>query len=143
MKLKFGMIMMVSVLFTTMSFAQILGNGNNNNNGVNLGEWRLIGSAQAANGADHDVITCQGNDDFRKIKFKVTNSGVNIDRMVVTYDNGQHDQIEVKQEIQKGGESREIDLKGTGKRSLRKIEFWYDSKGILNGKAEVTVFGKK
>jgi hypothetical protein len=141
MKLKLSIAMMVCVLFTAMGSAQILGNNNNNKN--NLSDWRLIGSAQAASNADHDVITCQGNDDFRKIKFKVTNSAVNIDRMVVTYDNGQHDPIEVKQDIEKGGESREIDLQGSGKRSLRKIEFWYKSKGIFNGKAEVTVFGKK
>jgi len=141
MKLKLSMTMLVCILFSTMSFAQILGNNNKNNN--NLGDWRLIGTAQAASNADHDVITPQGNDDFRKIKFKVTNSAVKIDRMVVTYDNGQHDEIQVKQDIEKGGESREIDLKGTGKRSLRKIEFWYKSKGMFNGKAEVTVFGKK
>lgn len=45
--------------------------------------------------------------------------------------------------IKKGGESRQIDLKGAGKRSLRKIEFWYETKGVLQGKADVTVFGMK
>jgi len=36
-----------------------------------------------------------------------------------------------------------IDLRGAGKRSLRKVEFWYDTKGLLNGKADVTLFGMK
>jgi hypothetical protein len=48
----------------------------------------------------------------------------------------------VRQDIPKGGESRVIDLKGE-KRSIRTIEFWYDDKGFMNGKADVTVMGKK
>jgi hypothetical protein len=34
-----------------------------------------------------------------------------------------------------------VDLRGIGKRSVRKIEFWYETKGILNGQADVTLFG--
>ena len=63
--------------------------------------------------------------------------------MVVTYDNGAPDRIEVRQNIPRSGESRAIDLRGVGKRSIRKIEFWYETKGILNGRADVTVFGMK
>jgi hypothetical protein len=39
--------------------------------------------------------------------------------------------------------SRGFDLPSLGKRSIRKIEFWYETKGLLNGKADGTVFGKK
>jgi hypothetical protein len=64
-------------------------------------------------------------------------------RMVVTYDDkGAPENIDVRNEIPKDGESRVIDLKG-GKRRLRSVEFWFDTKGILNGKAEVTLFGMK
>ena len=41
------------------------------------------------------------------------------------------------------GESRVIDLQGVGKRSLRKVEFWYDTAGFLSGKADVMLFGMK
>jgi hypothetical protein len=64
-------------------------------------------------------------------------------RMVVTYDNGVPDNINVRQNIRQGGESRVIDLRGAGKRSLRRIDFWYDTLGLVRGKADVTVFGKK
>lgn len=138
MRLKLSITMLVCVMYASMSMAQHLpGNGNN------LGDWRLIGTVTADNKADHDVISFTAKkDDFHALKFKVTNSAVNIDRMVVTYDNGEPDRIEVREEIKEGGESRVLDLKG-GKRSLRKIEFWYDSKGFMNGKANVTVFGRK
>jgi hypothetical protein len=82
-------------------------------------------------------------DDFRKIKFKVTDAPLNMYHMVVTYENGQPDRIDVRQNISKGGESRVIDLKGRGTRRIRRIEYWYESKGLLNGTADITVFGMK
>jgi hypothetical protein len=108
------------------------------------GEWRLIGQTHADHGADHDSIIVKGPfDNFRKIKFKVTDAPLNMQHMVVTYDNGAPDKIDVRQNIPQGGESRAIDLRGIGKRSVRRIEFWYDTKGFLKGKADVTVFGMK
>jgi hypothetical protein len=108
------------------------------------GTWRLIGQTHADHAQDHDTIIVKGPyDNFRKIKFKVTDAPLNMQRMVVTYDNGAPDNIDVRQNIPQGGESRVIDLRGVGKRSLRRIDFWYDTKGFLNGKADVTVFGMK
>jgi len=108
------------------------------------GEWRLIGQTQADHAADHDSIIVKGPfDNFRKIKFKVTNAPLNMQHMVITYDNGQPDKIDIRQNIPQGGESRAIDLRGIGKRSVRRIDFWYDTKGFLKGKANVTVFGMK
>jgi len=110
----------------------------------NSGEWRLIGQTQADHAADHDSIVVKGPfDNFRKIKFKVTNAPLNMQHMVITYDNGQPDKIDIRQNIPQGGESRAIDLRGIGKRSVRRIDFWYDTKGFLKGKADVTVFGMK
>jgi hypothetical protein len=108
------------------------------------GSWRLIGQTQAQHTADHDTIIVKGPyDNFRAIKFKVTDAPLNMERMVVTYDNGTPDNLNVRENIRQGGESRVIDLRGAGKRSLRRIDFWYDIKGFLRGKADVTVFGKK
>jgi hypothetical protein len=108
------------------------------------GQWKLIGQTHADHGADHDTIVVQGPfDNFRRIKFKVTDAPLNMQRMVVVYDSGQPDKIDIRQNIPQGGESRVIDLKGIGKRSVRRIDFWYDTKGFLNGKADVTVFGMK
>jgi hypothetical protein len=108
------------------------------------GSWRLIGQTHANRGVDHDVIVVKGPyDNFRRLKFKVTDAPLHMHYMLVTYDNGQPDRIDVRQNIPKGGESRVIDLKGVGQRSLRKVEFWYDTKGLLNGRADVTLFGMK
>ena len=52
------------------------------------------------------------------------------------------EKIETRFTIPRGGESRVIDLKG-GKRKLRSVEYWYDTKGLFNGRADVTLMGIK
>lgn len=108
------------------------------------GTWRLLGTTQAKHSADHDIIIIKGPfDGFRKLKFKVTDAPLNLQRMLVRYDDGGlPEKIEIRHNIPQGGESRIIDLKG-GKRKLKSVEFWYDTKGFLRGKADVTLFGIK
>jgi len=108
------------------------------------GSWRLIGQVHASHSRDHDTLVVRGPyDNFRRIKFRVSDAPLNMTRMVVTYDNGAPDVINVRYNIPKGGESRVIDLRGAGKRSLRKVDFWYDTQGWLRGTADVTLFGMK
>jgi hypothetical protein len=108
------------------------------------GSWRLLGTTQASHKADHDIIIIAGPYDyFRRLKFKVTNAPLNMQRMFVRYDDGgKPENIDIRYNIPKGGESRVIDLRG-GKRKLKSVEFWYDTKGFLNGKANVTLMGIK
>ena len=107
------------------------------------GTWVRLGRVTATHSADHDTIRVEGrNDDFRKLKFRVSDSPLNLHRIIVTYDNGGAERLDVRQNISKGGETRDIDLQG-GKRSIRTIEFWYDTRGLLNGKADVTAYGKR
>jgi hypothetical protein len=107
------------------------------------GSWRVIGTTVANFAADHDGIAVAGPfDDFRKIKFKVTDAPLDLMRMQITYDGGTTQKIETRHSIPQGGESRVIDLPGA-KRSIRRIDFWYDTKGILRGKAKVTIVGMK
>jgi hypothetical protein len=108
------------------------------------GTWRLLGTTQAKFVADHDAIIVSGPYDFfRKIKFKVTDAPLTIVRMYVRYDDGgSPEKIETRYVIAQGGESRIIELRG-GKRKLKSIEFWYDTQGVVNGRADVTLFGMK
>jgi hypothetical protein len=116
---------------------------NNNHHDNNNGAWVKLGKVTATHTADHDTIRVEGrNDDFRKLKFRVSDSPLNLHRIVVTYDNGGSERLDVRENIPKGGETRDIDLQG-GTRSIRTIEFWYDTKGLLNGKADVTAYGRR
>ena len=108
------------------------------------GEWRYLGTVNARFTADHDAIVVQGPYDFfRRIKFKVTSAPINIIRLIVTYDDGGlPENIDTRFSIPAGGESRIIDLRGN-RRKIRTVEFWYDTKGVLQGRANVSVFGQK
>lgn len=101
-----------------------------------------LGSVNAGHDAEHDRITMTGqHDNYRKLKFKVKNAALNMRQVVVTYDDGAPERLDVKENPAAGAETRVIDLHG-GKRSIRTIEFWYETKGGKGDKAEVVAFGK-
>lgn len=108
------------------------------------GSWRYLGTTSARSTTDHDVIIVAGPYDFfRKLKFKVKDSGLEMYYILVRYDDGgAPEKIETRFSIPQGGESRVIDLRG-GKRKLKSVEFYYRDKGFLNGKADVMLYGIK
>ena len=110
--------------------------------GNSNGDWVKLGSVNAGHDADHDRITVAGPyDNFRKLKSRVKNASLNMRQVVVTYDDGAPERLEVKEDLAAGAETRVIDLHG-GKRSIRTIEFWYETKGNKGDKAEVVAFGR-
>ncbi len=94
-------------------------------------------------GLDHDVIN-SGNirDDFRQIKFKVTDAPLRILDIKVFFDNGDVQDVSIRSLVKQGGESRVIDLIG-GLRHLNRIQFWYSTAGRGKGKARIAVWGRK
>jgi hypothetical protein len=109
-----------------------------------VGEFVLIGTMTADLRADHDSIKVTGPfDGFRRIKLKVVGADLEIGRLIVSYDNGRPEELEVREVIRQGGETRAMDLRGIGKRSINRIDIWYKTKGILKGKATVVVLGMK
>ena len=108
------------------------------------GTWRVIGQVTANFASNHDAIIVRPPfDDFRSIKFKIADAKLDIRRLIVTYDNGASERLEVHQRVRKAGRSRAIDLPGVGQKSVRRIEFWYETAGVLQGAADVTLFGMK
>jgi hypothetical protein len=107
------------------------------------GEWRFIGDKWVSFGVDHDVIRV-GNtgDGFSKLKLRVTSGPLKMYDMKVYFDNGSMQDVPIRATIPQGGESRVIDLNG-GIRKLDRIEFWYETKGVRQGKARVAVWGRK
>jgi hypothetical protein len=103
--------------------------------------WRFIADKIVAFGVDHDVIvTGNTNDDFRKLKLRVTDGPLKMYDMKVYFDNGDVQDVSIRFRIPQGGESRVIDLDG-GLRHIKRIEFWYETKGFKKGRARVAVWG--
>jgi hypothetical protein len=105
------------------------------------GTWRFLGDKKVGFGVDHDVISF-GNwrDDVRQIKLKVTDGPLKMYDMKIHFDNGTTQDVSLRSRFTQGSESRVIDLVG-GLRHLSSIEFWYETKGFMKGKARVAVWG--
>lgn len=105
------------------------------------GGWRFIADKWVSFGVDHDVIlTGNVNDDFRKLKLRVTDGPLKMYDMKVYFDNGSVQDVSIRSHIRQGGETRVIDLDG-GLRHIQRIEFWYETKGFLKGRSRVAVWG--
>jgi len=105
-------------------------------------KWEKLGERKVNLGLDHDRIVIGASDGiFSKLKIKVRNSGINLHRMVVHFGNGDKQEIAIREDIQNGGESRAVDLKGN-RRVISKVDFWYDTKGLINDKAIVELWGR-
>ena len=104
--------------------------------------WIYVGRTHAQHMNDHDTIIVTGpHRSFRALQVRVTDASLHMQRMMVTYENGEPENIPISFNIPKDGVSRAIALRG-GKRTVRQIDFWYDTKGWFNGTANVTVFGR-
>lgn len=107
------------------------------------GSWQQLGITVVDFKTDKDVLWITGADNFRQLKFKVFDAPVQMLHMLVVYENGEPDKIDLRFFIPANGESRVIDLHG-GSRRIRKVEFWYKSgKPGLRGTAKVVLWGIK
>lgn len=107
------------------------------------GTWQHLGTTTVGYKTDRDVITISGTDVFRKLIFKVKDAKIEILDMDVVFENEGHQDIPVRSVIERGGESRVIDLKGNSRR-IKRISFVYRTvPGFSFEKAEVSVWGEK
>ena len=107
------------------------------------GTWRPLGETTASFLADHDnIIPRPPYDNFHRIKFKVMDAPLTLVRVVALYDEDEPDRVDMRERVERNGESRAIELQSAGTRKLRKVEFWYDVAGA-RGSARVTLFGMK
>ena len=107
-----------------------------------MGDWFFLEDKNVGFGADHDVIHF-GNwkDDVRQIKLKVTDGPLRMYSMKIHFDNGEIQDVALRNKFNAGTESRVIDMNG-GLRHLSKIEFWYETRGYLRGKSRIAVWGR-
>jgi hypothetical protein len=109
---------------------------------IKAGDWFFLGDKKVSFGSDHDVLNF-GNwkDDVRQIQLRVTDGPLKMYKMIIHFDNGATQNVELRNRFTQGSVSRVIDMDG-GLRHLTKIEFWYETKGYLKGKSRMAVWGK-
>ena len=105
--------------------------------------WSLLAERKVDFISDKDEIDVSSPHQFTAIKFRVEEKEVRINDLKVTFDNGDRLAPALDLTIPPGQESKLIELGSEG-RTIRKIEFKYRSTGnVLQGRANVMVFGKK
>jgi hypothetical protein len=104
--------------------------------------WELLGSQKVGFIGDKDVIQVGRKDgDFSSIQLRVKGNEVEFLDVKVIYANGQADDIQIRNKIRAGGQTRAIDLKG-GDRFIRRVELVYRSRPSFKGQATVELWGR-
>lgn len=105
-------------------------------------EWQQLGTHEVDYTLDYDVIpVTYKKGTFTTIKIKVKDGNINMHRCMITFENGDKQEIEIKHQFTAGSD-KTIDLKGNN-RIIEKITFWYDTRNKSSQKAVVEVWGKK
>ena len=105
--------------------------------------WHKIGEVTASFKVDKDAISVLGADRFKAIKLKVTDASIHIYDLEVYYESDNKEDIQIRQDLKKGDETRQIDLNGKD-RNLKKVVFIYKSiPNVRDEKAHVELYGLK
>ena len=107
-------------------------------------QWESLGTKEVKDRSEQDtwhITAAKGQ--FRKIKFTVGGRQVRFYKCEVTYSNGEKENIEIRNLIRAGGETRAIDLSGKD-RFLNKVDIWYEAATPRRGvRSSVTLWGFK
>jgi hypothetical protein len=107
-------------------------------------QWVFLGQTTVDGHRDRDRIAIGRSEGrFRSIQLRVSGGPVEIQRVVVNYANGTSEELEVRENIRPGGQTRPIDLRGTD-RVINSVDFLY-SRGTwrLSARPRVTLYGVK
>jgi hypothetical protein len=104
--------------------------------------WEFLGERTVTDKADHDILPVTvARGTFRSLKLEVRDRAVQFHSVKIHFGDGETQDVELRNVIPAGGESRIIDVEGHD-RVIRSIEFRYDAQSLLGKKARVLVYGK-
>jgi hypothetical protein len=104
------------------------------------GRWESLGQRSVDGRNDHDRIFVNSNQSFRSLQLEVTGGSIEFRRVVVHYDNGADQTLDIRERISSGQRTREIDLPGD-RRRIRSVEFWYANAG-WRSRPSVNLYGR-
>jgi hypothetical protein len=106
------------------------------------GDWELLGRTQVDFKKDRDRIQVGKKEGtFNRLEIRVEGGDVEINRMVVTFGNGEKFEPNLKHRFEEGSRSKAIDLPGD-RRAIKQIDFNYRSVDRREGKATVAVYAR-
>lgn len=111
--------------------------------GIQPPRWEKLGERTVKYNLDRDEIMVTAQEGrFSALKLLVKKGGINMHKMTIHFGDGSVQEVNLKNNIPAGGETRVIDLEGGRKRVIRKVVFWYDTKNLADRRAVVELWGR-
>lgn len=105
--------------------------------------WQKIGETEASFQSQDESIAVIGADEFEAIKIRVEEAPLQIERLQVFYESGDMEEIDVKQKMNPGDESKIFNLEKPT-RDIQKVAFTYHTVSNSEGdKADIELYGLK
>lgn len=123
--MKFQKLLYVLSLVILLSGLTLMTSAQRRNSNQN--RWLYLGQSNVDGARDHDNIRVNSREAFRAIQLRVQGGEIEFQRVVVHFENGADSDVEFRDRIRAGGQTRAIDLPGD-KRRIDSVEIWY-SKG--------------
>jgi hypothetical protein len=105
-------------------------------------QWERLGDKDVAFTVDHDTVDLPEKKGYiKEVRFSVEKAPVNFKRVLITFRDGEKMDVEFLEKLVDGGESRAITLEGAN-RSIKRIDFWYETATPSGKQAKVIVWGQ-
>jgi hypothetical protein len=103
----------------------------------------LLGLSTVDGQKDRDkIVLGRAEGRFQSIQLRVTGGPVEFQRVVVYYGNGTKEEVDVRENIRAGGQTRAIDLRGND-RVINSVEFLYGKGTWRPGvRPKVAIYGR-
>jgi hypothetical protein len=104
--------------------------------------WVLLGQTTVDSLRDRDVIALGRSEGrFQSIQLRVAGAPVEFQRVVVRYGNGTSEEVEFRNRIPAGGQTRAIDLRGND-RVISSVEFIYNKANWRSARPRVSLYAR-
>jgi len=108
---------------------------------ANRDDWKRLGQKEVDHKAERDEIIVGADEGtFKRIKLEVNKSDVEFINVRVVYASGDDENLDIRQKIKAGGETRAINLDGRN-RLIRKVIFAYRTDRGERKRAVVVLYG--
>jgi hypothetical protein len=131
-----GIVFLVNLAITSTGFKVKKSAYSGSDNWEKLGETKVNQSVES----DEIIFPAKGPV-LSAIKIRSKKGGINLQRCIIHFANGDKKSIELRNDIPPGGESRVINLPGN-KYLITKFTFWYGTPQSGDQKAELEIWGK-
>ena len=106
-------------------------------------DWKVLGNAKIERKSGSAKIDVGGEEGLvKRIKFEVRGADVEFKKVTVSYNSGDPEEIDIRDEVRRGGKTRAIDLKG-GNRVVKKVLIAFTADKDSDRDAAIVLLGSK